>query len=233
MTESLYLELLKRVLTDQIHHPSAARLDGTDWPEFGFTMIGLQRLNNIEYCADSILRDAIPGDFLEAGVWKGGASIFMRALLKDRQVADRTVWLADSFMGLPPPKPEYPLDAGDTHYQQEALAIDEATVRQNFERFGLLDKQVRFLPGWFHETLAVAPVEQIALLRLDGDMYESTIVSLEALYDRVSVGGYIIIDDYGYIESCRSAVHDFLDARSLQPAIKSIDWTGVYWRKEA
>ncbi len=232
MTTELYLNLLKNVLTDQIVHPSEARIEGTDWPEFGFTMVGLKRLENIQACAAEIIRQNIEGDFLEAGVWKGGASLFMRAILKSYGVHDKTVWLADSFKGLPPPKVEYSADKDDTHYQYEQLAVSLEQVKRNFQVFGLLDEQVKFIEGWFHETLYTAPVEKIALLRLDGDMYESTYVSLEALYHKVSIGGFVIIDDYGYIDSCKQAVHDFLDKNSLRPTIQKIDWTGVFWKKE-
>ena len=232
MKNHLYLDLLKNVLTDQINHPSEARREGTDWPENGFTMIGLKRLNNIQMCATEVIEKKIEGDFLEAGVWKGGASIFMRAILRSSEIRDKTVWLADSFKGLPPPNDEYPADKDDIHYQYEKLAISLEQVKRNFQIFDLLDDQVRFIEGWFHETLFTAPVDKISLLRLDGDMYESTYVSLDALYHKVSAGGFVIIDDYGYIESCRRAVHDFLDKNSLKPSIKKIDWTGVYWIKE-
>lgn len=231
MSKALYLELMKRVLTDQIHHPSPARLDGTDWPTLGFTMIGMARLDNLAYCVETLLAEEVHGDVLEAGVWRGGAAIYLRALFRAYGVTDRTVWLADSFAGLPPPKPQYPLDAADKHHLEDALAVSLETVKANFETFDLLDQQVKFLKGWFHETLYEAPVKSLALLRLDGDMYESTWVTLDALYDRVSKGGFIVVDDYGYIESCRRAVHDFLAARNLAPRIHKIDWTGVYWRK--
>jgi hypothetical protein len=231
MPHSLYIELIKKVLTDEIHNPSPARRDGKDWPELGFTMIGAARLDNIQRCIESILQEGIAGDFLEAGVWKGGAAMFMKAMLLEAGINDRTVWLADSFQGLPPPNADYPADAEDVHYQHEALAISLQDVQENFRKLDLLDENVRFVQGWFHETLPHCPVRQLALLRLDGDMYESTIVTLEALYDCVSPDGYVIVDDYGYLESCRQAVHDFLQARSLQPRIEKIDWTGVFWRK--
>ncbi|OHB49668.1 MAG: macrocin O-methyltransferase [Planctomycetes bacterium GWF2_41_51] len=231
MTRDLYLELLKKELTDQIHHPSDARLDGRDWPENGFTMIGLKRLENIQKCAIQIIEQNIEGDFFEAGVWKGGAAMFMRAILKCYGIGNRNVWLADSFRGLPAPKEQYPADKNDTHYQYKQLAISLEQVKQNFQALDLLDGQVKFIEGWFHETLYTAAVDKISLLRLDGDMYESTYVSLEALYNKVSAGGFIIVDDYGYIESCRKAVHDFLEKNSIEPIIEKIDWTGVYWRK--
>jgi len=195
-------------------------------------MIGLKRLENIQICATKLIEENIEGDFLEAGVWKGGASMFMRAILKCYGIRNRTVWIADSFRGLPSPKPEYPDDKGDSHYQYEKLAVSIEQVRRNFQALNLLDEQVRFIEGWFHETLFDAPVDRIALLRLDGDMYESTYVSLEALYHKVSIGGFVIVDDYGYIESCRQAVHDFLSKNSLRPTIQKVDWTGVYWKKE-
>jgi hypothetical protein len=232
MTEELYLELIKKVLTDQINNPSDARLDGTDWPKDGFTMIGMKRLENIHACVKTIIEHNVEGDLVEAGVWKGGASIFMRAILKNYGINDKCVWLADSFRGLPPPKAEFPADKDDTHYKSEELAISLEQVKHNFKGFDLLDNQVKFIEGWFHETLFDAPIQKISLLRLDGDMYESTYVSLKALYHRVSPGGFVIIDDYGYIESCRQAVHDFLDENSLSPTIQKIDWTGVFWVKE-
>jgi hypothetical protein len=219
-------------LTDQITHPSDARIEGTDWPEFGFTMVGLKRLENIQTCATEVIKQNVEGDFLEAGVWKGGASLFMRAILESYGVRDKTVWLADSFKGLPPPKAEYTADKDDTHYQYDQLAVSLEQVKRNFQTFGLLDDQVKFIKGWFHETLYTAPVEKLSLLRLDGDMYESTYVSLEALYHKVSIGGFVIVDDYGYIDSCRRAVHDFLNKNSLHPTIQKIDWTGVFWKKE-
>lgn len=229
--KSSYIELIKKVLTDLIHEPTEARIDGSDWPKNGFTMIGIERLNNIQFCFEALMRDNIPGDFLEAGVWRGGASIFMKALLDEYGSNNRSVWLADSFQGLPPPNPEYSQDDGDTHYTLQELAISVDQVKENFSRFGLLDEKVLFIEGWFHETLPRCKVQELALLRLDGDMYESTIVTLESLYDRVNEGGFVIVDDYGYMKSCCKAVHDFLDSRSLNPVLKKIDWTGVYWRK--
>jgi hypothetical protein len=229
---NLYTSLLKKILTDSIAGFTPARLDGRDWPKNGFTMIGHKRLDNIEVCVREILENNIEGDFLEAGVWKGGASILMRAILKSYSIDNKTVWLADSFKGLPAPKAEYPEDKNDIHYQYEELAISIGQVKRNFESFDLLDEQVQFIEGWFHETLFDAPVNKLSLLRLDGDMYESTYITLEALYHKVSMGGFVIVDDYGYLESCKNAVHDFLNKYNLKPAIQKIDWTGVYWKVE-
>ena len=103
-------------------------------------------------------------------------------------------------------------------------------MRRNFERYGLLDDQVRFLEGWFRDTLPRAPIEKLAVMRLDGDLYESTMDGLTNLYDRLSPGGYVIVDDYS-IPACRLAVEDFRRARGLTEEIVQIDWTGVFWRR--
>ena len=203
------------------------RHEGRDWPCFGYTMIGRRRLDNVHQCVVDVLDNAIEGDFLEAGAWRGGTSIFMRALLEVYGVRDRKVWVADSFQGLPKPADE---NDGADFSEIEILSVSLEQVKANFARFGLLDDQVAFLRGWFCDTLPNAPVEKVALLRLDGDMYSSTIDTLTSLYEKVSPGGYVIVDDYHSWESCRRAVHDFLDQRSLQPEIRTIDWAGAYWR---
>jgi len=231
MKKDLYLNLLKNVLLDQVHNKIPERMDGKDWPSNGYTMIGEKRLNNIQMCIEKILSRGVAGDFLEAGVWKGGCTIFMRAVLKANEVEDRNIWVADSFEGLPKPKSEYPQDANDCHHQYTALAVPLEEVKENFKKFELLDSQVKFIKGWFNETLYHAPIEKLSLLRLDGDMYESTWVTLDALYDKVEVGGFVIIDDYGYIESCRQAVHDFFAKKAINPVLEKIDWTGVFWEK--
>lgn len=200
----------------------------------GETMIGIARLEQIEACVAEVMADEVPGDFIETGVWRGGASIFMRALLDVHGDTKRTVWLADSFAGLPKPDAaRYPADKGDRHWQKSAsLAISLEQVRANVARHGFLDNRVRFLPGWFRDTLPGAPVERLAVLRLDGDMYESTMVALDALYDRLSVGGYVIVDDYA-LPTCAKAIIDFRSKRDIHDPLVRVDWTGVHWRKSA
>jgi len=161
----------------------------------GETMIGMERLDNLQVCITDVVRNDIPGDLIETGVWRGGATIFMKAVLEAYNDSERRVWVADSFRGLPKPNPEkYPADEGDVFWQQ-SLAIPVEEVRRNFERYGLLDERVEFLVGFFSETMPKAPIERLAVLRLDGDMYESTIDVLEHLYPKLSVGGYCIVDD--------------------------------------
>ena len=208
------------------------RSNGIDRPVYADTMIGMKRLNNIEYCIKELLQNNIKGDFIELGVWRGGAVILMRALLKEMNITDRIVWVADSFNGLPPPNAvKYPADKGDKHSRYSELSISEEDVKHNFEKYGLLDNQVKFLKGWFKDTLPVAPLKELALLRLDGDMYESTMDGLVNLYPKLNKGGYIIIDDWGAVPACKKAVEDYRDKYSITEEIIPIDWTGVFWKK--
>ena len=201
--------------------------EGRAWPLLGYTMVGPRRLENVQMCLEDVLKNQVPGDLVETGAWRGGVTIFMRALLKAFDVTDRKVWVADSFEGLPIPKDK---EDGADLSKVDTLKVSLEQVRSNFEKFGLLDGQVEFLKGWFCDTLPDAPIHKIAILRLDGDLYSSTMDSLENLYDKVSKRGYVIIDDYYSWPSCKKAVTDFLASRSLDPEIKKIDWTGAYWK---
>jgi O-methyltransferase len=204
-----------------------SRREGRDWPLFGYTMAGHKRLDNVQLCVEDVLARGVAGDFLEAGAWRGGSSIFMRGLLKAHGDTLRRVWVADSFEGLPAPK-----DAGDgwDYSEIDYLKVSLEQVQRNFEKFGLLDEQVAFLKGWFSDTLPQAPVERLAILRLDADMYSSTMDALTALHHKVSAGGYVIVDDYHSWPACKRAVDEFLAERKLAPEIRRIDWTGAYWQ---
>ncbi len=221
------VELVRRIGFD-----AERREVGRDWPSQAETMVGQARLDNVQMCITSVHDDGVPGDLVETGVWRGGAAILMRAVLRELGDTGRVVWACDSFEGLPPPDPErWPKEKGDRHHLRPELAVSLDDVRANFARYGLLDAQVRFAKGWFEDTLAVLPSEQIAVLRLDGDMYGSTMVALEALEPRVPSGGYVIVDDYGAIEQCRQAVQDYREARRITAEIHRVDWTGAWWRK--
>ena len=226
---SLGLKLFRRARFD-----AAERLEGRGWPGQAETMMGLKRLENLQYCATQVLQRNIPGDFIETGVWRGGATIFMRAVLKAYGDCDRTVWVADSFEGLPKPDSRYPQDAGDGLWTYKSmLGISLEQVKANFARYGLLDGQVRFLKGWFEETLPTAPIDRLAILRLDGDLYSSTIHALQNLYPKLSPGGYAIVDDYGSIPACKQAVDDFRLEHGITEHLEEIDWTGVFWEKRS
>lgn len=208
------------------------RLNGYDWPAQALTMIGLNRLDNLEFCARDVLENSVPGDFVETGVWRGGASILMRALLKEYKVSDRFVWLADSFEGVPKPNElEFPEDAGNSLYKFPILSCSLDEVKENFASYDLLDNQVKFLQGWFSETLPNNEIENISVLRLDGDLYESTHYALEHLYPKLSVGGYLIVDDYNAFPFCKKAVDDYRDKFQVSEQIIEIDKEAIYWRK--
>jgi O-methyltransferase len=195
-------------------------------------MIGRKRLNNIQECIETVLTKGVEGDFIETGVWRGGTCIFMRAILAAYGVEDRKVFVADSFEGLPKPSPdEFPEDRGDIHHQYSELAVSQEEVEDNFRRYGLLDDNVVFLKGWFKDTLPKAPIEKLAILRLDGDMYESTMDGLNNLYSKLTSGGFCIIDDYG-LDGCQKAVDDFRTQHGIDAELKVVDWSGRYWIKK-
>jgi O-methyltransferase len=239
----LYLDLIKRALINTIYgdphsspgcslgYDEARRLIGKDWPRDAHTMVGKVRLDNVQHCVTQAILNNVPGDFMETGVWRGGACILMKAVLTALEITDRRVWLADSFAGLPPPDPKtYPVDAGLDLSTYKELAVPLETVKDNFRRYGLLDDSVCFLPGWFRDTLPTAPIERLAVLRLDGDLYESTIIALESLYHKLSVRGFLIVDDF-HIDQCKQAIIDFRARNGITESIVQIDWTGVYWQK--
>ena len=246
----LYIDLLKRSLTNTIFvdEPDANQDDTARYAAEAIThyqkgpaisMLPLARMDNLQFCITDVIQRGIAGDLVETGVWRGGATIFMRAMLKIFDINDRLVWAADSFEGLPEPDAErFPLEAkafksaAMTKYYKH-LAVGLGEVRRNFEAYGMLDDQVKFLKGWFKDTLPTAPIKSIAVLRLDGDYYESTRDALSNLYDKVSVGGYIIIDDYGEDSwtYCRKAVEEFRHERRIDDRVIQVDKPCVFWRK--
>jgi O-methyltransferase len=207
------------------------RVLGRDWPAFAQTMIGTARMRNLRQICEMVLQNEIEGDLIEAGVWRGGACIYMKAILAAYNDRRRKVFVADSFQGLPPPDAlHYPADAGDKHHTYPQLKVSKQEVERNFRRYGLLDERVVFLEGWFKDTLAAAPIQRLSVLRLDGDMYESTIQSLDALYHKVSPGGAIIIDDY-FLAKCAAAVNDFRSQHKIEEPLLPIDGWGVWWQR--
>jgi len=218
-----------------IHHnyfDANRRYNGGDWSQTGLTMIGMQRMQNIQTLLLDVIDNNVAGDFIETGVWRGGACIFAATILKMLEITDRRVWVCDSFSGLPKPDPKYSQDAGDIHHTIPELAISLESVRANFEKFDLLSDQVHFVPGWFCDTLPGLKNETFSILRLDGDMYSSTTDALENLYPRLSPGGYVIIDDWG-LPPCRQAVNDYRDQHNITDTIVLIEEVGssCYWQK--
>ncbi len=243
-TKDLYLDLLIRCISNTIYqdgnameglaseYDPALRENGQDWPRSAHSMMGLKRLQNLRELAEAALREGVAGDFIETGVWRGGGCILMRGVLAAYGVTNRTVYVADSFRGLPEAQADrYPADAGSTFHTFEQLAVSRAAVEDAFRAYGQLDRQVAFVEGWFEDTLPKLPAPRLALLRLDGDLYSSTIQALDALYPRLSPGGYVIVDDYGAVPACRDAVKDYRARFGIDEPIRQIDWTGIWWRK--
>jgi hypothetical protein len=210
----------------------ALRVMGSDWPFSGLTMVGLERLDDLQACIESVVADGVPGDVIETGTWRGGASILARATLDSLGADDRTVVIADSFQGLPAPDREtFPEDRDLDLSQIDFLAVPADEVRGHFARFGL-EHGLEFVPGLFHETLPGMRGRTWSVVRLDGDTYEATWVGLESLYPGLAAGGYLIIDDYGLIRECRAAVEDYRAEHGIEEPIVKVDWNGVRWRRE-
>ncbi len=210
---------------------AAVRSLGRDWPALAQTMIGSARMRNLRGACEASILDGIPGDFIETGVWRGGACIFMKGIIEAYGERERRVFVADSFMGLPEPDTQkYSADTGDMHHTYKQLAVSRRDVEDNFKSYQLLDDRVIFLEGWFKDTLHRAPIEKLAVLRVDGDMYESTIQAMDALYSKLSPGGFLIVDDY-FLAPCARAINEFRAKHGINEVILPIDGMGVYWRR--
>lgn len=191
------------------------------------TMIGTRQLDNLQECITRVIRDDVPGDLLEAGVWRGGVTVMMRAVLKAFNVTDRTVWVADSFAGLPSPDKTH-----DSYgWQGGDMAVPIEIVQDNFARYGLLDDQVQFLKGFFSDTLPQAPIQKLSILRVDADLYESTRDVLDALYPKLEPGGFAIFDDYRNLSDCRRAIDEYRSRHLIDDPIEIVDKRAVFWRK--
>jgi O-methyltransferase len=198
------------------------RAAGMDWPLQGMTMVGLARLDDLQHCVETLVRDGVAGDLIEAGAWRGGASMLMRATL-DSLGEERTVCVADSFQG-------FPQEAAEELSGFDFLAVPLEEAQASFARLGL-GRGVEFVPGFFEKTLAGFAGRQWALVRLDGDTYESTRAALEALYPGLARGGFLVVDDYGSFEGCRRAVDEFRHTHAIGDPLEQIDWTGARWRR--
>jgi O-methyltransferase len=240
----LYLGLLIKVLANTIYRDPSMhsdsigdfqpelRSEGRDWPRVAHSMAGLRRLENLQQLAQRVIDEEIPGDFIETGVWRGGCCILMRGVLAVNAITSRKVYVVDSFEGLPPPKPHrFSHDEGLNLHLHRELAVSLEQVKDNFSRYGLLDEQVVFVKGLFQDTLPSLEAGPFGLIRLDGDLYESTYVALTALYPKLSPGGFVIIDDYGGIPACQAAVLDYRTQAGIESPIHTIDWTGSWWQK--
>ena len=206
------------------------RLEGLDWPTDALTMIGLKRLNNLHQMLDYVRENNIDGDLIETGVWKGGATIFMK-LYCDIYNLNKKIFVCDSFEGLPKPSGKFIQDNGDIHHSFKELSISLEEVRSNFKKMNCLDDNVIFIKGFFGETLPNNDkIKKLAILRMDGDMYESTYDVFHSCYDKLVSNGVCIIDDY-CLNGAKLCVHDFRKEKGIEDPIITIDKCGVYWIK--
>ena len=209
------------------------RAAGMDWPLHGLTMVGLRRLDDLQACVESVVADGTTGDLIEAGSWRGGASLLMRAVLDTLGGPERSVWVADSFQGFPSAElPDGGYDLSADLACSDYLAVPLEEVQATFARFGC-ENGVEFVPGFFQDTLPRLRGRTWSIIRLDGDTYDATRVALDSLYAGLSRGGYVIVDDYLSLEQCQAAVEDFRREHAITEPIEEVDWNGVRWRKEA
>lgn len=194
-----------------------------------FTMTSVEALYALYTSVNYILDRNIPGDFVECGVWRGGSSLLVALILKERCVSDRRVLLYDTFSGMPEPT-EYDVDkygrsgfemmeqyADKTGWCYASLA-DVTTVFAIYNFAFVID----FIQGDVLETLPSSESRTISLLRLDTDWYESTALEYDVLYPRLAIGGVLIIDDYGVWAGSRKATDDFF-SKTPKPLIIRVD----------
>lgn len=208
------------------------------WP---YTFIGYTNLCQVYDVIGELERGNIKGSIVEMGCWKGGCGAFM-ALSVKKHGGQRDVWLFDSFEGLPGFTKE---DAAKAKIKDVSIVekkdilksspgVFKAEINDAQEIANKLKVKVNVIKGWFQNTLPQAKkdIGKIALLRLDADLYESTKYCLEELYDSVSEGGIIIVDDYGSWKGCNKALHEFLAEKNINNCLLYYPYGGnAYFRK--
>lgn len=223
---SLYLDLVERILLDDIYRPFDTRQ--STFQPYAYSMIGRPRMKDLRKACEEVIVANVPGCFVETGICRGGA-LMMMAAVNEVMLAGRDVYGFDSFNGVP--RPYHPVDEGLNLFTFPELAVTKATVEANFRNMELWSERIHLVEGWFNQTLAVTDTGPIAVLRLDGDLYSSTLEALEALYPRLSPGGYILIDDMGDIPQCAQAVHEYRAKHGITAEIHESDWSGRWWVK--
>ena len=231
-----------------VDDPSQDQMCGiSSWPAHGLSMAGKGALWNLVSCMQNVISEGVPGVFVETGIWRGASGILARILL-DAYGDDREVYNLDSFEWLPAPNPAFSQDRRDVHNAQTSwcpglkngASLEE--VKRTYLRFGIdtedPSRHTHLIKGYFEVT--VPPLARkfqqdqtsISVLRLDGDMYQSTWEVLVYLYEFVSIGGYIIVDDWE-LPGCRSAIDDFRRCVNSTEPFTFFEAGKTFWRKEA
>jgi hypothetical protein len=197
-------------------------------------------LDNVERCVRTVLDENIAGDLADVGTLRGGIAILMRGILRAYGDEHRSVVVADSFQGLPPPGEfdsvfdrEIWFSLAE-HLPQYNLKCEETLeqVKTNFAAYGLLDNRAVFVKGWFKDSLRALAPRPLAVVRLDADWYEGTRDALQALYPMLSEGGYLIVDDYK-LQGCKRAVDEYRVKHRIFERLHVADEDDgiVFWRK--
>jgi hypothetical protein len=202
------------------------------------TQLSYERLVTLYEQVVYVDRLKLAGALVECGVWRGGAAALMAIANMRPGSVPRTLHLFDSFQGMPEPRPERDgqnaidlLGAPGSSLRSAGVNVASQTdVEALLARVGFPPERVRIYPGWFQDTLRSARLQigPIALLRLDGDFYDSTRVALESLYDLVIPRGVVVIDDYGHFAGCREATNEFLAAHDPDLYLHHVDYSGRY-----
>ena len=197
------------------NQPSRAQI-GSSEPVGDDPALGALRARTVAELIRRVLDEDIPGAIIAAGVGQGDGSIQLKQALLAHGPGDRIVYLAGPFEDHPPPNSD---------------AVSVADRQETFRRHGLLDNRVVFVKGRLAETLPALDAGPFALIRLDGDRYDLTYVSLEALYPKLSSGGFVIIDDMNSSPPCRQAVFDYRARMGINAPLTAIDLSAIWWRK--
>lgn len=203
-----------------------------------YSMTSAERIWSLLQAVSYVEDEQIPGAFVECGVWRGGSVMAMARKLVDLDRTDRDIWLYDTFEGMTAPTADdVEASSGLTAAQlMETTAVGDGNnvwafatqqdVVTNLRLTGYDTDRFRLVKGDVAVTLAEQAPQEIAILRLDTDWYESTKVSLETLYPRLAVGGVCILDDYGHWIGARKAVDDYFEQLGRRPYMHPIDYSG-------
>jgi O-methyltransferase len=198
-----------------------------------YSMVRNENLKTLYDLVSELNTSRLAGDIVECGVWNGGSAAIMGvACMKDRQlIQERTIWLFDSFQGLPPPG-EQDGDVERQNYFQGWNRGEVALVEEIFRKVGFPLEKMVIVPGWFNETLSKSRVRKVALLHIDADWYDSVKAVLEIFFDRVVPGGFVVMDDYGYWQGCSQALRDYFAEHRVEGiSITKIGRQGAYFQK--
>jgi O-methyltransferase len=199
-----------------------------------FTMTSMERVRALIEAVEYLVKNDIPGDFVECGVWRGGSVMAVLETLRRLCRTDRHVWLFDTFSGMTDPDTddtsvfgEIASEIQDDHKQkgEKWCFASLADVQANVKSTEYPEQLLTFAVGPVEETLRRSVPDKIALLRLDTDWYASTKLELHALYPKLASKGVLIIDDYGHWRGAKKAVDEFFQAEEYHPLLQRVDYT--------